>query len=138
MKAICASVNFDLFMVLPRPTARIAHAAKLEFSSNDRSENREAGHVKGGRDASSLVANCSDFLVKDTKTRTVLACATKAGSDGSKLAGCAASSVLPPEVARYAACAATSRGPTQFALCAAGPMMNEEWRIAAECAVQTG
>src|SRR5215831_16292016 len=47
MKAICASVNFDLFMVLPRPTARIAHAAKLEFSSNDRSENREAGHQPG-------------------------------------------------------------------------------------------
>src|SRR5262249_50438450 len=37
MKAICASVNLDLFMVLPRPTARIAHAAKLEFSSKDRS-----------------------------------------------------------------------------------------------------
>jgi hypothetical protein len=31
MKAICASVNFDRFMVLPRPTARISHAAKLEF-----------------------------------------------------------------------------------------------------------
>src|SRR5262249_7980801 len=46
MKAICASVNFDLFMVLPRPTARIAHAAKLEFSSNDRSENREAGQAR--------------------------------------------------------------------------------------------
>src|SRR5262249_1491876 len=43
MKAICASVNFDLFMVLPRPTARIANAAKLEFSSKDRSNNREAG-----------------------------------------------------------------------------------------------
>jgi hypothetical protein len=41
MKAICASVNFDLFMVLPRPTARIAHAAKLEFSSKDRSENKQ-------------------------------------------------------------------------------------------------
>src|SRR5262245_27363453 len=41
MKAICASVNLDLFMVLPRPTARIAHAAKLEFSSKDRSENRK-------------------------------------------------------------------------------------------------
>ena len=94
--------------------------------------------VQGGRDASSVVANCSDFLVKDAKTRTVLACATKAGSDRSKLAGCAASSVLPPEVARYAACAATSRGATSFALCAAGPQMNEEWRIAAECAVQTG
>ena len=45
MKAICASVNFDLFMVLPRPTARIAQAAKLEFSSKDPSENREAGQA---------------------------------------------------------------------------------------------
>jgi hypothetical protein len=36
-------------MVLPRPTARIAHAAKLEFSSKDRSENREAGHHHMGR-----------------------------------------------------------------------------------------
>src|SRR5215510_395064 len=65
MKAICASVNLDLFMVLPRPTARIAHAAKLEFSSKDRSENREAGHggcasVAGGagrRSAAGHAAN---------------------------------------------------------------------------------
>src|SRR5262245_39739530 len=65
MKAICASVNFDLFMVLPRPTARITHAAKLEFSSNDRSNNREAGHggcasVAGGvgrRSAAGHAAN---------------------------------------------------------------------------------
>jgi hypothetical protein len=41
MKAICVSVNFDLFMVLPHPTARIAHAAKLEFSSKDRSEKKQ-------------------------------------------------------------------------------------------------
>src|SRR5262245_55682568 len=65
MKAICASVNLYLFMVLPRPTARIAHAAKLEFSSKDRSENREAGHgrcasVAGGagrRSAAGHAAN---------------------------------------------------------------------------------
>src|SRR6266536_3263128 len=44
MKAICASENFDLFMVRPRPTARITHAAKLEFSSKDRSRKRGAGH----------------------------------------------------------------------------------------------
>jgi hypothetical protein len=43
MDAMCASLNFDLFMILPRPTARITHAAKLEFSSRDRSKNREAG-----------------------------------------------------------------------------------------------
>jgi hypothetical protein len=41
-------------MVLPRPTARIAHAAKLEFSSKDRSENREAGH---SLEALSIVAS---------------------------------------------------------------------------------
>jgi hypothetical protein len=88
--------------------------------------------------ASSLIANCSDLLVKDPKTRAVLACVADAGSDNGKLAGCAASSVLPPTLARYASCAASSQGPTSFALCAAGPAMNEEWRIAAECAVQTG
>src|SRR5262249_30067361 len=37
--------NFDLFMVLPRSAARIADAAKLELSSKDRSNNREAGHL---------------------------------------------------------------------------------------------
>src|SRR5262249_54937519 len=65
MKAICASVNFDLFMVLPRSAARIADAAKLEFSSKDRSNNREAGHgrcasVAGGagrRSAAGHAAN---------------------------------------------------------------------------------
>ena len=36
MKAICASVNFDRFIVLPRPTAPNRCAAKLEFSSNPR------------------------------------------------------------------------------------------------------
>lgn len=94
--------------------------------------------VHGGRDASSLIANCSSFIIKDAKTRAVLACAAHAGSDTKQLEGCAASAVLPPEVARYAACAATSTGPTSFGLCAAGPVMNEEWRIAAECAVETG
>jgi hypothetical protein len=35
-------------------------------------------------------------------------------------------------------CAASSQGLTSFALCATSPAMNEEWRIAAECAAQTG
>ena len=39
-------LNFDLFMALPRPTARITHAAKLEFPSKNRFENREAGQSK--------------------------------------------------------------------------------------------
>jgi hypothetical protein len=99
---------------------------------------RAVSCVQNGRDAASVIASCSDFAIGDQKTRAVLVCATQAGSDSAKLLGCAASSVLPPEVAHYAACAATSQGATSFALCAAGPQMNEEWRIAAECAVNTG
>jgi hypothetical protein len=34
--------------VLPRPAARITLAVKLEFSTNDRSKDREAGHFPGG------------------------------------------------------------------------------------------
>src|SRR6516164_4836781 len=47
MKAICASVNFDRFMAIPRPPARIRNAAKLEFSSNLRSRKPGAGHCEG-------------------------------------------------------------------------------------------
>jgi hypothetical protein len=42
MKAICASVNFDFFM--PK-TPSAARAAKLEFSSKDRSRKPEAGQA---------------------------------------------------------------------------------------------
>jgi hypothetical protein len=37
-------LNFDRFIVLPRPTASNRCAAKLEVSGNHRSNNREAGH----------------------------------------------------------------------------------------------
>jgi hypothetical protein len=49
MKAIYASVDFDRFMLLPGPAARIRHAAKLEFSSNDRS--RKTGSRSNGSEA---------------------------------------------------------------------------------------
>ncbi|WP_213290445.1 hypothetical protein [Bradyrhizobium sp. sGM-13] len=134
--------------VLDGDAKKIAECAKggkdkmVSCLLGDRPEYKAAAQavacVQGGRDASSLITNCSDFLIKDPKARAVLACAAQA-SDSSKLAACAASTVLPPEVARYAACAATSQGgATNFALCAAGSQMNEEWRIAAECAVQSG
>src|SRR5262245_30764620 len=41
-----SNVNFDLFMVLPRPAARITLAAKLESSSKDRSEIPGAGQLR--------------------------------------------------------------------------------------------
>ncbi len=94
--------------------------------------------VANGRDASSFVDNCAGEFIKDEKTRKAISCVAEANGNRDQLAACAAGSLLPPEVARYASCAATSDGPTSFALCAAAPMMNEEWRIAAECAVESG
>jgi hypothetical protein len=90
-------------------------------------------------DAMSAVANCTDGLPGiDQKTKRTAACVAEAGSDSAKLSACAAGAVLPPEAARWVSCAANSQGPTSFALCAAGPAMNEEWRIAAECGVESG
>jgi hypothetical protein len=92
-----------------------------------------------GRDATSLIVNCTDGLAgMDDKTRRTLDCVANAKDDRSKLAGCAAGAVLTGDAARLAGCAATNYGATSFALCAAGPLMNEEWRIAAECAVHAG
>ncbi|WP_315795703.1 hypothetical protein [Bradyrhizobium sp. SZCCHNRI3043] len=107
----------------------------------DKPEVRVAQRVYGciatGRDASSVILNCTDGIMDD-RTRQNVACVARAGSDKGQLAGCAASAVLPPDAARMVSCASNSQGMTSFALCAAGPTINEEWRIAAECAVQTG
>jgi hypothetical protein len=94
--------------------------------------------IENGRDAGAFIENCASNFIKDDKTREAMSCVARAGSDKDQLAACAAQSVLPPDIARFAGCAASSQGPTSFALCAAAPLINEEWRIAAECAVQSG
>jgi hypothetical protein len=94
--------------------------------------------ASSGREASSIIANCSEGIIKDPKTRETLACLSRSSGDRTQLAGCAAGAVLPKDAALMVGCASTSQGPTSFALCVAGPAMNEEWRIAAECAVQSG
>lgn len=90
-----------------------------------------------GRDMAHVITYCTSALKLDPKTQMTLACAARANGSQSKLAGCAAEAVLPADAARYVGCAATSQGPTSFALCAATPQMNEEFRIASECAVQS-
>ena len=122
--------------------ATVDHAKIADCLFGDSPEYRAASQVvecaTNASDASSFIANCSDIFIRDHKTREALACAAEAQGDKQRLASCAAATVLPPDLARYAGCAAASTGPTSFAICAAGPSMNEEWRIAAECAVQTG
>ena len=88
-------------------------------------------------DAASVIADCAEGVLDD-KTSLTLSCIARSGNDKAQLVGCAAGAALPPDMARLVGCASNSPGPTSFALCAAEPSMNEEWRIAAECLVETG
>lgn len=95
--------------------------------------------INNAEDGRTAVLSCADSLIPglDDKTRVTLGCVAKA-SNRSEIAACAAESVLPKDAARLIGCAASSQGVTDFAVCAAAPAVNEEWRIAAECAVQSG
>ncbi|WP_157934760.1 hypothetical protein [Microvirga ossetica] len=109
--------------------------------AGDTPEVRAAQHaykcISMGRDASSAIENCTDGLLDD-KSRRALGCVSRSNGDRSKIAECAVGAVLPPEAARLVGCVTSSQGPTDFALCAVAPAMNEEWRTAAECAASTG
>jgi hypothetical protein len=88
--------------------------------------------------AASVLEHCASSTGIDPKTQLTLTCVARANGEQAKLIACGAQIALPPEAARYVGCAASSQGPTSFALCAASPQMNEEFRIAAECVVQSG
>lgn len=90
--------------------------------------------------AASIVAYCSgDSSIIDPKTKALAACIANGGSDfATAAAGCAASALLPPELASVANCAAQSTGAVDTALCIGAPSMNAEMRMAMECASSTG
>ena len=96
--------------------------------------------VKAAGGSDEGVAACTLSLIPgvDGRTRQAIACVAQSGGNKTRLANCAAASVLPPDVARIVSCGATSTGFASFAVCAASPSVNEEWRIAAECAVESG
>lgn len=94
--------------------------------------------VNGAKgDVGDMIESCGGGVL-DQKTRQTAACLARSGTDTGRLAGCAAQGLLDGEAGRLAGCAATSQGATSFAVCAAAPHVNEEWRIAAECAASSG
>ncbi|MBY5645850.1 hypothetical protein [Rhizobium leguminosarum] len=94
--------------------------------------------ASSAQNTAGIMLSCSGELGIDPNVQQTVACVADSGGDRGKLVNCAAQAALPKEAARYVGCVAESQGATSFALCAAGPKMNEEWRIAAECAVQSG
>jgi hypothetical protein len=92
--------------------------------------------VDGGRGAGAVIENCAGGLIKDEKTRRVASCLAESSGNQARWAACAALAALPADAARYVSCAADDQGATAFALCSLGTTMNEEWRIAAACAMQ--
>ena len=123
---------------LGNPDRETATACLLPNKPEVRAAEQVYRCASEGRSTAALIENCTQGLGLDPKAQQALACTARAGDDASALLGCAAQTALPPEAARLVGCAGTSQGPTDFALCASGPLMNEEWRIAAECAVESG
>lgn len=74
----------------------------------------------------------------DPTTRTAVQCLAEGNGDPGATAICAAAAFLPPELQKLANCASTSSGYISAAICLGGLNMNEEWRIAAECAANSG
>ncbi|MBM0437695.1 hypothetical protein [Aeromonas hydrophila] len=88
--------------------------------------------------AASIVAYCSGDSI-DPKAKALAACIANGGADFSNAAAsCAASAMLPPELASVVGCAAQSTGAVDTALCIGAPSMNAEMRMALECASSTG
>lgn len=116
--------------------------AALGCAMGDRAEVKEALQLyecsTSQTSAVSVLEHCSASIGIDPKTQSTLSCVARANGEQSKLIACGAQVALPADAARYVGCAASSQGPTSFALCAASPQMNEEFRIAAECVVQSG
>jgi hypothetical protein len=94
--------------------------------------------ISSGNEPSDIIASCTDGFIKDPKARQALACAAKANGNMGALTSCAAAPFLGDQEARLLTCATQSRSYAGFAICAAGPKMNQEWMIAAQCAVSSG
>ncbi|MBJ6125388.1 SH3 domain-containing protein [Microvirga splendida] len=93
--------------------------------------------LANGRSTHEMLANCTGDLVPDAKTRETMSCVIKGGGEKSQIARCAIIAGMPPETMRLVACT-SSGSPISFFGCAVGPAMNEEWRIALECAETSG
>ena len=78
-----------------------------------------------------MVYSIEDLVVQSRVSRA---------SGDRALAACAGQALLPGEAGRLAGCATgkSSQGAGSIGICAMSPSVNEEWRIAAECAVNSG
>ncbi|CRI56775.1 hypothetical protein [Pseudomonas sp. CCOS 191] len=79
-----------------------------------------------------------DAIPMDPTAKKTLACAIAANGDTQATATCAIGEIIPGDLGKALSCGTTSTGAVDFALCVAGPQMNAELRMAAECAASTG
>ncbi|MDK6379243.1 hypothetical protein [Citrobacter freundii] len=95
--------------------------------------------ASSGTSAADLISNCTGDAL-DSRTKALAACVANSTSDdfAGAAATCAASTILPPELANIVGCVSKSTGGIDAALCVAAPQMNAEMRIAMECASTSG
>lgn len=133
---------------LPGDPAKVAaclaasrrHAAELALcltGNEDVKKAVEAARCLRAANDTFARASCLGLNV-DPQTSETLNCVAASGGDRGRLAACALPSIVPPEYREFASCAIHSQSGAGVILCAAAPQMNEESRIATECAMTTG
>ncbi|SPO69489.1 hypothetical protein [Pseudomonas sp. JV241A] len=84
------------------------------------------------------LACLNDSIPMDPTAKKSLACVIAANGDTQATAKCAIGEIIPGDLGKALSCGTTSTGAVDFALCVAGPQMNAELRMAAECAASSG
>lgn len=122
-------------------SSNTAKAQVIDCILSDQKELKQAAKVlscvSNGTDPVSLIANCSDGVL-DAKTNQIASCVAQNISDAGAMTGCAVSSLVPQQYGSAFKCVASGSEAGGIALCLVGPQLSPEWRIAAECAVQSG
>ena len=142
--AACAAVMVggDAAMIAACATSSADSGAALACMLKDKPELNAARQAyecaSNATSAAAIVAYCSGDNF-DPKAKAMAACVANGGADfKSTAATCAASALVPPQLANVVGCATKSTGAIDATLCIAAPSMNAELRMAMECASSTG
>lgn len=113
--------------------------AKLEACLPEHAKDLKTAHcVATSQSDVERLACLNDAIPMDPTAKKTLACAISANGDAQAAASCALGELVPGDLGKALACGTKSTGAVDFALCVAGPQMNAELRMAAECAASTG
>lgn len=133
--------------LIPRATTEAITCISDSGGSPELLANCIPGHTKESKAVTCLSASKTDSeragcligaIPMGPNARKAFSCIATSNGDSQEAARCSVAGILPGDLGKAVACGSTSTGSVDFALCVAGPQMNAELRMAAQCAATTG